>query len=371
MTFAPAIAPGVVRRNRGIAALFAALILVMVVLGVLTNSGKAGLLDPDAYDPEGAHALAVLLEQRGVLVHRTTDLPSTQALAGEAVTIFVPLPFALTDDELSALADLPGELVVANADPGALSVVDGSIEVLEPVDVEERMPGCSWPAAVRAGRADVGGFVYSGASGGCYGGSVLPLPDRELVLLGDAALMTNDRLDREGNAALAMGALGRQPVLVWLIPDSQRTVIGQRPVRSMSDLLPGWVVVAAGQLGVALLFLALWRARRLGRIVPEPLPVVVRAAETIEGRGRLYRAAHARGVAADELRAGTRHRLGPRVGAGRSATPDALIAGVAVQTGRTTEDLTALLYGPPPANDAALVRLADELDVLTREVTGP
>jgi hypothetical protein len=124
------------------------------------------------------------------------------------------------------------------------------------------------------------------------------------------------------------------------------------------------------ELLVALVLLALWRARRLGRVVPEPLPVIVRAAEAIEGRGRMYRAARARDTAAAELRGGARRRLGPRVGAGRNPTPDALVAGVAGHTGRSADEVSALLYGPEPADDTALVRLADDLDALTKEVTG-
>ena len=39
----------------------------------------------------------------------------------------------------------------------------------------------------------------------------------------------------------------------------------------------------------AVVLLCLWRGRRLGRLVPEPLPVIVRAVETTKSRGRMYR----------------------------------------------------------------------------------
>ncbi|MCW2544874.1 MAG: hypothetical protein JWM40_2426, partial [Frankiales bacterium] len=61
MTFAPSLQPGWVRRNRGATALGIGLVLVIVVLAILTSGGKRGALDPDAYDPTGAHALSVLL----------------------------------------------------------------------------------------------------------------------------------------------------------------------------------------------------------------------------------------------------------------------------------------------------------------------
>ena len=59
-----------------------------------------------------------------------------------------------------------------------------------------------------------------------------------------------------------------------------------------------WLAVLGG-------LLVLWRARRLGPVVTEPLPVVVRSAEVVEGHGRLYSRAGARDRAAAALRAGT------------------------------------------------------------------
>src|SRR5690606_41722785 len=53
---------------------------------------------------------------------------------------------------------------------------------------------------------------------------------------------------------------------------------------------------------VVVVLLAWWQGRRLGPLVTEPLPVVVRASETVEGRGRLYRSRRARDRAAEALR---------------------------------------------------------------------
>jgi hypothetical protein len=116
--------------------------------------------------------------------------------------------------------------------------------------------------------------------------------------------------------------------------------------------------------------LALWRGRRLGRVVEEPLPVVVRAAEAVEGRGRLYRAAGARGPAAEALRAGVRERTGVLLGL-PPADRGALVTRAAARTGRDPAALDVLLYGAPPADDAGLVRLADALRAFERELAGP
>jgi hypothetical protein len=155
--------------------------------------------------------------------------------------------------------------------------------------------------------------------------------------------------------------------VVWLLPGV--SAHGPGPA-SVWDLFPAgtgrvvWWLAAVGGL------LVLWRARRLGGIVSEPLPVSVRAAELVEGHGRLYARAGARDRAAAALRAATADRVARRLGLPRGAGPDAVVAAVAPLTGRPAADLTAVLSGPPPADDAQLVRLANELDRLEEAALG-
>ena len=58
----------------------------------------------------------------------------------------------------------------------------------------------------------------------------------------------------------------------------------------------------------------LWRGRRLGPLVVEPLPVVVKAVESTQGRGRLYRRVRDRAHAAGIL-----PRPPPRAGSPRAS----------------------------------------------------
>jgi hypothetical protein len=367
------------RRNRGPLALAGALVLVLALLALVTGVGKGGELDPKSYGPSGARALATLLEQQGVQVVRTTDVISTVSGVDRRTVLFVPQPQLLSHTELRALASAGAALVVAGAGPDALAAMEVPAGVADLPDAKDRDPDCSYPVATDAGRATTGGWSYvpgDGAAGavGCYpvgaGVSLLVLPDSGLTLLGSGTALTNDHLDEQGNAALGLGLLGQGTEVRWFIPAADRDALGPVPPSSPTDLLPDWVRAAVVQLGVALLVLALWRARRLGRVVTEPLPVIVRAAETVEGRGRLYRAAGSRETAAEALRSGTRDRVARRVGAGRSPQPELLVDAVAARTSRSTVELQVLLYGPSPADDAALVRLADDLDALTQEVAG-
>ena len=346
-----------------------ALVLLVVavtgaVVGLLGAGGDGGRLDPDSYGPSGARAVAELLRDGGVEVVRADTVDT--ALAADGDLLVIPLPSALAEAELEQLA---GErLVVVGAVDSELEALGLPAEVRGSVDVEPRRPACELPGAARAGDADLGGLTYRGTGAsavtGCYaaGGdaTLLDLGDRG-VLLGDGSLLTNDRLDERGNASLALSVLAADRV-VWLVPLPGRAVPAGGP--SLRELVAPGVFAGSAQLLVVVVVLALWRARRLGRVVEEPLPVVVRAAEAVEGRGRLYRAAGARGQAAESLRAATRERLARRVGAPLGTPRPGLVEVVADRTGGDPAEVDELLYGAAPADDGALVRLAGALRTL-------
>ncbi len=177
--------------------------------------------------------------------------------------------------------------------------------------------------------------------------------------------MTNRHLDEQGNAALALGLLSDHPRLTWYT--ARRAAGGA----SLTSLLPEAIPWAVLQLGIALIVIGFWRGRRLGPVVTEPLPVVVRAAETVLGRARLYAAARARDTAATALREGSRTRLAALVHLDAHAAPEALVAAVAARTGEEPGAVAALLFAGAGADgygaaqtDATLVRIADELDRL-------
>jgi hypothetical protein len=139
---------------------------------------------------------------------------------------------------------------------------------------------------------------------------------------------------------------------------------------SLQSLLPRWVRPGLALLAVAMATVILWRGRRLGALATEPLPVVVRAVETTRSLGRLYRRSGDREHAAESLRRAARSRLAERLRLGSTTPPDVLAREVARRTGRTTDDVTALL-GPTravPSSDRDLITLARQLDELDREV---
>jgi hypothetical protein len=258
-----------------------------------------------------------------------------------------------------------------------LDVLAPSVRLLDIVPSRVVDPQCTDPVATTAGPAEAGGRTYAVdsqlPSTGCYpvGGapSYLVVSNASpTVVIGQADLLTNDKLARDGNAALAIGALGHSDAVIWFVPSGEGIATQQH---SLESVLPSWVGWVVLQLLVVTLICMVWRGRRLGRLVTEPLPVIVRAVETTEGRARMYRRSRAHDRAAATLRAATLARLRKRTGLGRGAAPTDVVAVVAARTGIPSADVAAMLLGPPPTDDAGLVRLAQTLDQLDREVRRP
>ena len=180
--------------------------------------------------------------------------------------------------------------------------------------------------------------------------------------------MTNGGLLEEGNAALGMNLAGSHPRLIWYAPQHSEAGTESGGAAGLTDLFPAqvnWIVL---QLCVVVAVLALWKGRRIGPLVAEQLPVVVRASETVEGRGRLYRSRRARDRAAEALRTAALQRMMPRVGLGHDANPHEVVAAVAERCGLPGQTVAHTLFGPPPANDPELVNLANALDNIERQV---
>ncbi|WP_390624282.1 DUF4350 domain-containing protein [Fodinicola feengrottensis] len=233
-------------------------------------------------------------------------------------------------------------------------------------------PNCDAPEAKAAGSIDFDGAgylpktIHAAHVTSCYQGGLLLVSDStgpEFALLGDANLLTNEHLTGYGHAALGINLLSTHSRVEWLYLDQPESASSEGGDGSQA-LFPPWVDAASLYLILAGVLVALWQARRLGVPVPEPLPVVVRSAETVEGRARLYRRAGARKLAAESLRGGALARITPALGLGADPDPRALIIALAQRSGRTTQEIHRLLYSPPPTDDQGLLALATELDRL-------
>src|SRR6266567_8693801 len=96
----------------------------------------------------------------------------------------------------------------------------------------------------------------------------------------------------------------------------------------------------------------LWRARRLGPLITERLPVVVRASETVEGHAGLYQSRRARDRAAAALREDLLARVLPVLGLVKDTPADAVTGAVTARSRHGGQDIARILYGPAPGSDA-------------------
>ncbi|MEU8703414.1 DUF4350 domain-containing protein [Streptomyces sp. NPDC048680] len=377
-------------------------VLVLVAAGVAvaaTHSGdRHGRLDPRSADRYGSRAVAELLKDRGVSVRVVATLQDATSAVGPDTTLLVTAPNLLTPGQQNTLraatTDTAGRTVLLAAGPPSVGALAPGVRAESSAPVTTRAPRCSLDAAQQAGDVETGGFRYSSDSLdtlACYpaGGlpSLLLLQEPaagDTVLLGSPEILYNDRLDKQGNASLALQLLGSHSHLVWYLPsltDSSASTSGGGDdggagdesaggESSFIDLIPpGWLWGTL-QLALAAVLAAVWRARRLGPVIAERLPVAIRASESAEGRARLHRKTNARDRAADSLRHASRTRLAPLVGISpRDAhSPAALLPAVSTRLGTTDSGLQELIFGSAPSDDAALVLLADQLDSLEREV---
>ncbi|MGW0879656.1 DUF4350 domain-containing protein [Streptomyces sp. NPDC002671] len=373
-------------RSRGIALAVVLILAAAVAIATVRSTARHGELDPRSADPYGSRAVAELLAGRGVSTRVVTTLGAARAAAGPDTTLLVAVPDLLTHRQQAGLHS-----VTADSGGRTLLVAPGSwsVERLAPGVTADSAtatdstldPECTLPEARRAGSAETGGVRYTTSRPDadlCYPSrrlaTLLRLPAAsggDTVVLGSPDILYNQRLDKQGNASLALQLLGSRPHLVWYLPslsDTSTNDTGER--KSFLYLLPSGWLWGTLQLFIAAALTAFWRARRFGPLVPEKLPVAIRASETAEGRARLYRKANARDRAAAALRSTTRTRLAPLVGVpvSQAHTLEALLPALSAHVHGDGQTLHSLLFGPPPGDDAALIALTDQLDALEREV---
>jgi len=366
------------------------LLLLVVGVGllgaaVLIHPAAKGALDPDNPKRAGARAVAEVLRAHGVDIDVRRSIGSfTDATVDGSTTVVIVDPDELSPDNARRAMDhaqfahrtvliAPGAAALTAMDVPATAtvywsstpvkagcttdVVRSDVAVQRGVHAYRPSTGSSWTAC----------FTDLAPKGAAPLLTRTDPAGRELVLVGFDDFLSNERVAADDNAGLAIRALGASPHLVWYVPGDSDIADGEA-AKPGGVQFPPWFRPLVWLLGSAVVLLALVRGRRLGRVVPEPLPVVVRAVETTENLGRLYRRSGDRDRAATLLRAGTISRLGRRFGIRPGAPVETLVDAVCRATGRPAADLQALLYAPLQRDDRSLLDLAQQLSDLEEQV---
>jgi hypothetical protein len=374
-----AVGPTVVQRWRSARWVLLALVVIVGVATLstyLTAPRPGGPMDPESTSPEGARALVTMLREHGVDVVAAADIAAVERAARPDTLILVAQTFYLFDDDLlRRLAVLPGDRLLVEPVSRTREELAPQIRIDGSTTFGDTKPDCDLREATRAGEVQFGLSDAYQAAGKvsvtrCYGGALVRYTDdgREVTVVSASDFMTNSGLLKDGNAALAMNLAGSHPRVIWYAPQHREGDGESAGGATLFGLIPDHAKWIALQLCLVVALLAVWKGRRIGPLVAEQLPVVVRASETVEGRGRLYRSRRARDRAAEALRTATLQRMMPRLGLGHDAAPAAVAQAVAERCGLYPEAVAHTLFGPPPANDPDLVNLAHELDNIERQV---
>jgi hypothetical protein len=359
-----------------------ALIVATLIYSALRGQTQVGVpLAADNPAPQGAMALAEVLRRQGVDVVETATLAETADAAdgaGDVTVLLWDIDVLLDSDQHDQLLRLGRDLVV-------LDPTFGELEDLAPGVAQAGFADgtfdadCDVAAVQKAGSVTATGSSYrvldtaSDGTVGCLAdGDRYGLVQRDgdggiVTLLGLTDALTNEHIAEDGNAALALNLLGRNATLIWYIPTAAD--LADQPPPNIADLTPPWVTPFAVMVVLAALGAMFWRGRRVGPLVVEDLPVVVRSSETMEGRARLYERSDAGLHALDALRIGTVSRLARTCGLPRTATVAEVVDAVAALTGRDRTSVAGILVDAVPGTDADLVRLSDELLTLEKDAT--
>ncbi|MFN4002179.1 DUF4350 domain-containing protein [Microcella sp.] len=345
--------------------------------------------------PSGSRALVEVLRDQGVDVIVTSTLEQSRAElenlsqvdGGPGATLFVgDARGILGAEQWSEVLGLADHTLIA--EPTALALDGLGIDALVAGPLDSGDPdagspegdgagrvtldaGCRVPAAQRAESIIAAGVGYSTLEGttcfdaGQAGAALvsLDIDRRSVSVLGAGTALQNGDITSAGNAALVLGLLGEHATLVWYQPTP-----ADLSTPTIAELTPGWVNPVAWLALLVGIAAAVWQGRRLGPVVIENLPVVVKTTETMEGRARLYAREGSRLRALDALRVGTLRRLAEGLALGSAAGVDDIIIAVAGITGRDQLSLRALLVGTEPDSDRDLVQLSDRLLELERQV---
>ncbi|HEY8318544.1 MAG TPA: DUF4350 domain-containing protein [Amnibacterium sp.] len=361
------------------AGISAVVVIGLALIGLISAGGvhTGTAFGPDNPAPAGAQALRSVLEQQGVAVNRVSRLADVPQ--GDETLLVDDTDGILPVASWRSLLTRAPRLVVVQPGVVSLGVVLPSARTAGTPDASTASAGCSLAAAERAGTMDLADVtsslrVVGGGGTVCFadGAGAGQLVEgrnggTDVTLLASATAFDNGHISASGNAAVALNALGASPKLVWYRPDPLDPGIGGHV--TLQQLTPPWVTPLVLLLFASGIAAALWRGRRLGPLVVERLPVVVRSRETVEGRARLYQRTGARLRAADALRIGAIGRLAPTLGLSRLATVEEVATAAASALGRPRGEIRALLLDTQPGSDADLVRLSDDLARLEAAVT--
>ena len=371
-------------RTLGLGALV--LVLFALVIALTPTRAGTGTLDPAGSGQTGARALTQVLGAHGVKVIVVRSAAELAAAVAEhpakATTVVFGDSTYLRKTAVAEMARAApvARWVVLYPSQGVLDGLGLPVENHPSIDETRATATAKCTSVFVASSDEVNDpgsalrLASTQAAVSCFGPAddalwleLRAAADRPATtVIGFSDNFDNRHIIAASHAGMAVRALGEQPTLIWVHADA--TALPADIDEAAESVWPAWLGPVGAVLFTAVVALALARGRRLGPLVAEPMPVVVRAVETTQSRARLYHRARDRERAAHALRLATTRRLATRIGASRSLPTDQVSRLVADLTGTDATHVNNLLAGPVPADDGALTTLATGLAELEERV---
>ncbi|MDO5629516.1 MAG: hypothetical protein Q4G43_14475 [Mobilicoccus sp.] len=389
-------------RRRPLAWGIVLLLLASVAIVIFNRGGATPPGDPDVVSANGARALHQVAQRQGARIQTVRSVAELRAAqVGPSTTILVTDAAAVSRDGVDALAATdPARLILTTPSPEVLTALDVparpvgatrgllaqcTSEFADPEDtlIEGVLYRPTAPDATVCFRAEEGGDTGDDTDDSGLGdedaaspaGALLDLPADgarpRTIVLGHQGVLLNGQIGRASHAALALRLLGDD--IVWFVPSPEDgPPTGREPGSAPTGEAPAppaFIMPAIIIVALTLALLCLWRGRRLGPLVTEPLPVIVPADELSRARARLYRTTGDPAAAAAVLRDAAVQDMSGRLRL-RDASPDRLdqfTEAVAAAVDEPPEDVHATFTRAVP-DAAALHDLDRELRRLRRKV---
>jgi hypothetical protein len=375
---------------------------ITVLTGVNGAPGPGVSYDPDNPQPTGSRALVRIMDDHGADVRQARGLEEfTDAPRPDTdTTVVVSSTSSLnpgTTQQFRQRVDGAHRVILIAPDNAVLAALGLSVTSVFGAGPATVVAGCRTPGIDPADVVTFSSFGFaadSPAATSCFtadaASNVVVVPaaaDRPEYVIISGEMLTNEQLAAHDNAGVAVRLFASSGDILWYIPLFTDEIATEEESDIPAAVGPLILLAVFGVLA-----LMLWRGRRFGALVTEPLPAVVKAIETTRARGRMYHRAGADSRAAAALRIHTLSSLASYLGlpfdAARATDTmsqpnwestdahtelvdpavQAIVVTVVGATGRSLDQVRALLAGPLPTDAAGLVHFTAELTTLEKEV---
>lgn len=359
---------------------FILLVVSAVVFGILSNPSDRNPLSIHNPGPNGAMALAEVLQQKGVKVHDIYTPRDAEQL-GEKDLLVVTGLADLTDKHLSALMKSPSTAILFlgtfaqnnRLEPYASPQPDSTPDGVAP---HCKLDGAYQAGPLHGSRGSLKPLrnpIYAcyPVSPGKYAYLQFERPGGlKVSFLADGHVAENREITYGSNAAFLLNLMLPATNIGWIVGATFQLSADNRNGDGATEIIPPALTHALILFFAAFFVLALARGRRLGRIVPESMLVAVHGAETVYGRARMYRNSRAFETASRHARAYTAQRLAKIVHLPVTATGQELCQRLANYADLPLTQVSQTLLGEPPHNGNDLVSLLNDLESLVENTKG-